>query len=438
MSEELLWNAGIAKTIITPEKQVWLAGFGRKREFNQILHDIWVKALVLEDRTGYRSVMVTADLQGLPGYMYQRISATLMKRLGLERSQILLTFTHNHSAPRLHDSLVNYYPEDRDQAELVKEYSDIVEDKIIETVLRAFSSLSPVRLSMGEGTTDFAVNRRNNAEKEVPERRATGKPLEGPVDHSVPVLAIHKTEGQLFAVLFGYACHPTTLRCDKLCGDYPGYAQIDLEKNHSGVTAMFFTGAGGDQNPLPRGDVTFCKQYGTELSAAVEKTLSGPLKPVPSELRTAFEFVDLDYLKYPTREELEDVVEAGASDQKRIRATWAAGQLKKMDAGEPFASSYPYPVMVWKLGGMMHWICLGGEAVVDYSLHFKKEFGPNTWVFGYASGLVAYIPSLRVWNEGGNEGGAYLYEYDHPAERWASTAEERVVNAVHRLVQRVR
>ncbi len=32
------------------------------------------------------------------------------------------------------------------------------------------------------------------------------------------------------AVLFGYACHPTTLSFTTWCGDYPGFAQLELER----------------------------------------------------------------------------------------------------------------------------------------------------------------------------------------------------------------
>ena len=440
MSEELPWKAGTAKTIVTPEKQVWLAGYGYIREPKGILHDIWVKALALEDRNGQRSVVVTSDLMGIPRYMYESISKKLMKRFHLERSQILLTFSHNHCAPRLHEDLVDYYPKDSVQIELVREYSDKLEEKIIETVAQSFLDLSPARLSIGEGTASFAVNRRNNEESDVADLVAAGTPLNGPVDHSVPVMAIHKAGDQLVAILFGYACHPTTLSFEKWCGDYPGFAQIALEKNHPGAMALFFTGGGGDQNPLPRREVLLCEQYGNRLSEAVEKALQHQLKPVPSELHTAFEFVDLDYLDLPTRKELEDALDEQEEDKSaraRIHASWAGRMLDKLNAGEQFSSSYSYPVQVWKLGGLMHWISLGGEAVVDYSLRFKKEFGPNTWVCGYANVLVAYIPSLRVYNEGGYEGGAFLYEYGLPANRWAGDVEERVADAVHRLVRKV-
>ena len=58
-----------------------------------------------------------------------------------------------------------------------------------------------------------------------------------------------------------------------------------------------------------------------------------------------------------------------------------------------------------------------GDDLVDYALRFKREFGPGTWVCGYSDDMIAYIPSRRVWEEGGYEGGSYLYEYGRPAFR---------------------
>ena len=81
----------------------------------------------------------------------------------------------------------------------------------------------------------------------------------------------------------------------------------------------------------------------------------------------------------------------------------------------------------------------GGESVVDYSLRFKREFGEGaTWVLGYTNTMVAYIPSRRVWEEGGYEGGPHLDEYGHPAWRWAGNVEDRIVKGVHHVVKRVR
>jgi hypothetical protein len=81
---------------------------------------------------------------------------------------------------------------------------------------------------------------------------------------------------------------------------------------------------------------------------------------------------------------------------------------------------------------------MGAETVVDYSLRFKSEFGPGTIVLGYADDMIAYIPSRRVWEEGGYEGGSNLFEYGRPAFRWAGDIEDRIAASVHKLVKQVR
>lgn len=428
------WKIGIARAAITPEKPVWLAGYGAKRVPDGKLHDLWVKVLALEGAEGRRAALITTDHMGIPRCMYESLCKKLKERFGLDRSQVMLTFSHNHCGPRLRDDLVDYYPSEAEQEALVAEYTDRAEAIAVETVGKALAALAPARISIGEGTATFAVNRRNNREAEVPALLAAGAPLKGPVDHSVPVLAVRGAADRLEALLFGYACHPTTLSFTKWCGDYPGLAQLALEKSHPGATALFFTGCGGDQNPLPRRSVELCERYGAMLAEGVERALKGPMKPVSPRLRTAFEPVELAYEKVMGRDELR----AAAGSPNAIQARWGARLLKRLDAGESFPASYPYPVQAWKLGEGLLLIALGGEAVVDYAFRFKKEFGPTTWVCGYANVLVAYIPSRRVWDEGGYEGGPFLYEYGHPALRWAGDTEDRIVAAVRRLVQKVK
>jgi hypothetical protein len=91
---------------------------------------------------------------------------------------------------------------------------------------------------------------------------------------------------------------------------------------------------------------------------------------------------------------------------------------------------------VWRLGRELQWVFLGGEVVVDYSLRLKSELGAQTtWVAGYANDVMGYIPSRRVLDEGGYEGGESRYYYGLPAV-WSSEVEQQIVNAVHRLSER--
>jgi hypothetical protein len=427
------WQVGVGRRVITPQAPVWLAGYGMKRVPDGKLHDLWVKVLVLQDPDGKRAVLATTDHMGMSKTIYERLHAVVRDRFGLERSEFMLTYSHNHCGPVLEDDLVDYYPLDDEQRRLVHDYSVWMEGEVVAAVAEALGRLRPARLLKGEGLCTFAVNRRENTEAEVPVLRAAGRPLKGIVDHAVPALVVRDETGELMAVLFGYACHPTTLAFNTWCGDYPGFAQLNLEQAHPGVCAMFFNACGADQNPIPRRAVELAAQYGRMLSDAVEAVLAGPLQPVSAGLETAFEFVDLDYDALVTRETLMPV----ASGTSELHARWARRMLGLLDEGVVFPTSYPYPVQAWRLGQELLFIGLGGEAVVDYALRFKREFGPQTWVCGYANDMAAYIPSRRVWEEGGYEGGPHLDEYGRPAWRWAGDVEDRVADAVHRVVAEV-
>lgn len=428
------WEVGLARRIITPETPVWLAGYGTRRVPDGKLHDLWAKVLALREPGGRQVVLVTTDHMGMSRTIYDSLCAKVNERFGVAPADFMFAFSHNHCGPVLKDDLVDYYPLDDEQRRLVDEYTEWMEERVVEAVGEALGSLRPARLFTGEGVCTFAVNRRENTEQEVPRLRAEGKPLKGVVDHAVPTLAVRGEGGELLAVLFGYACHPTTLSFNTWCGDYPGFAQINVEERHPGTTAMFFNACGADQNPIPRRTVEQCEGYGRMLSEAVEAVLAGPMAPVSVGLETAFEWVDLDYEEVVTREKLLPVA-AGPSE---LHARWANRMLKLIEEGVQFPTSYPYPVQAWQIGRELLFIGIGGEAVVDYALRFKREFGPVTWVCGYANDMAAYIPSRRVWEEGGYEGGPHLDEYGRPAWRWAGDVEDRVAAAVHRVVGQVR
>jgi len=431
-ADEATWKVGIASAKITPGKPLWMAGYGgRDHPAEGTLHDLWIKVLALEAANGDRAVVLTSDVLGVPKEMYDSICAELKTKCGLDRSQVMLTASHTHSGPVLKGALYDIYPLDDDQRTLIEEYSAGLEKTVVETIVKAFGQLSPATLWAGEGMTDFAVNRRNNPQRQVRELRAKGEPLKGPVDHDVSVLAVRGPDKNLLAAVFGYACHSTTLGLNQWSGDYPGFAQIALEHDFPGAVAMFHAGCGADQNPLPRRSIALCGKYGFSLADAVQEVLGKPMRPIAPQLKTALELVDLDFEKTLTREDLEAGLKKNVYFKRR-----AERLLKQLDDGQSLATSYPYPVQVWKLGDEQLWITLGGEVVVDYSLSFKAKFGPQTWVSGYTNDVMSYIPSHRVWEEGGYESGAF-YVYGQPADRWAEDIEERITSAAERLVKEV-
>src|SRR5204862_1928554 len=166
----------------------------------------------------------------------------------------------------------------------------------------ALADLKPAQLSLGKGTARFAVNRREPTARGI----INGYNPQGPVDHDVPVLRVTTPEGRLRAVVFGYACHNTTLSFYQWCGDYAGFAQLDLQANHPGAVALFWMGCGADANPLPRGTVALCKQYGRELAAAVDDVLkSAKLTPVTGSFTARYAEVALPFDTIPDKSKWE-------------------------------------------------------------------------------------------------------------------------------------
>ena len=117
----------------------------------------------------------------------------------------------------------------------------------------------------------------------------------------MPVLRVPSADGsQLRGVIYGYACHSTTLSFYKWCGDYSGFASQYLEERHPGSVALFFAGCGGDQNPLPRRRVEWAEKYGRMLAIAVDKAMAGEMTTIDGNIGSAFTTIDLEFDALPS------------------------------------------------------------------------------------------------------------------------------------------
>lgn len=80
------FKAGLAKVVITPEKNIWMAGYAaRNKPAEGKLQDLYARALAIEDGRGNRVVLVTTDLLGLPRALTSENSEHANKSYGLKR-----------------------------------------------------------------------------------------------------------------------------------------------------------------------------------------------------------------------------------------------------------------------------------------------------------------------------------------------------------------
>ncbi len=422
------WKAGVAKLNITPEYSMWLAGYGaRTSPSDGTLHDIWAKALALEDAEGNRSVLVTSDLLGFPKGISDDIRAQLKQKLDLDKSQIILNSSHTHSAPVLSHALFDVYPLNEEELNKIEKYSDQLVIKMVGLITEAFDNLEKVRIYSENGQARFQVNRRNNSERTIIEQTH----LNGPNDYAVPVIKVETEGGDLMAIAFGYACHPTVLGLNQWSGDYPGFAQIELEKDHPGTMALFFQGAGADQNPIPRRTVPLAKQYGRTLAAAVDRVLEEEMQELTPKLQTAYTEIDLNLNAPPSEQDLMKHCETAGGYQLR----WGKRLLGELQSGKSFLDKYPYPLQVWKLGEQSIFT-LGGELVVGYAIQLKKIFGHDVFVMGYSNDVMAYIPTAQILHEGGYEGASSQTVYGLPST-WAFDIETDIISNIVKLAKSI-
>lgn len=425
------WKAGVAKRVITPAQPMWMSGYAsRTAPANGKIHDLWAKAIVLEDTDAHRVVLITLDLVGIDRATSQSLCAELKQKFQLERHQIAISTSHTHSGPVVGQNLITMYSFDEANHQLVKAYTAALKNTLVELVGNAIESLQPAIVQQGEGYCSLAVNRRNNREADVPVLRAAGQ-LMGPVDHTVPVLAVRHPDGRLRGLVFGYACHATVLSLMQWSGDWPGFAQLELEQRHPEAVALFWAGCGADQNPLPRKTVELAEKYGTQIAESVDQVLSGPMPPITGKLTSRYVEIDLALAQLPTRDQvMQDLQSSNVYIARRARRLAKVFELEGKLPG-----NYPYPVQLWSLGDDVDFVILGGEVTVEYALRLKAELpGPVTWVAGYSNDVMAYIPSARVLREGGYEGATSMIYYGLPTV-WSDDVEEHIMRTVHGLIK---
>ena len=327
------WKIGLASVKITPEEPVRMSGYaGRTEPFQGVALDLYAKALAIEDHQGHRAVLVTSDLIGFRADFTEPTCRRISEKTGLRREQILLNSSHTHTGPTLglDESELDFLAE---QAQATIRYTRWLQDRLVEVVAKSLDGLQPAKLSWGTGVATFVMNRREFTDRGV----QLGVNPRGLTDRSVPVLRIDTPDGRLLGVLFGAACHNTTLTPKDLqiSGDFAGYAQAQLEKSHKGVQAMFLQGCAGDANPFPRGSEEIARIHGQTLADEVGRVLETRLVPVRGSLSIVMQQVELPLAPPPSMEQIDVMVKRGS-----WQGSVATEMREMLEAGQELPTKY--------------------------------------------------------------------------------------------------
>lgn len=427
-------RAGAATVSIAPSGAAWLAGYSSRvhpcetpgRPSETPGRDIRARALAIDDGAGGRAVLISVELLALPRALTEMVAADIMKRLGLERGQILINATGTHSAPFVLELQPILAPDDVEERRKIAAYSSKLFHGVSDLAAEAFSKMQPARMGFAFGHASFAVNAplRTGIHVDVPNGR---------VGTAVPVLRVETTTGKTMAVVFGYACRAAVLDAGSyaLSGDYPGVAAARIERDFPGAVALFVRLCDGDQAPSPRGSADLATLHGEALASVVARTLASPLRVVSGPLRATLIETSLAFAPQ-TRAQLE----RESRDANPVRARWAKRLIAAYDARNELRWM-PYPVQVIRLGKSFALVAFSGEPAISYEERVRAMIGlGDVIIAGGTGGAGYYIPGAETANTGVADSADSIVYSGLPGA-FTAEAEERILDTVEKAWKRV-
>lgn len=258
--------AGVAVRDITPPPDVPMWGYGdREGPSTGTLDPLHARALVLKVNEAAIAI-VTMDLGRVPT---PNTLDRIRERVAHDGiTHAVFTASHTHGGPVM----------EADEAPHVK----AIAEKLTECIRDAAKMLTPVKIGVASATFDVSHNRRlitPDGKCEMLWRNEKKRPT-SPVDREAMIIKLDTLDGDPFAVLVHFACHPVVLAGDnrEYTADWVG-EMCRIVKEKTGTECLFLQGGCGDINPYldktPRdkGGVESMKSVGKECADVVVAAL---------------------------------------------------------------------------------------------------------------------------------------------------------------------
>lgn len=398
-------KAAFSQVDITPDFPVELIGCYRKDNLAEgILHQLYAQILLFELHKK-KYCLIAIDSLGLTTELSNILREQAAKELTTESVNIMLNFSHTHSAPSP-KSPVNG-----------ERYFRLLCDRVIDAVREAKVSLKPCLAGWSIGESTIAENRRDGCSA---------------VDRRLGALQIINAETNApIAMVLRVSAHANILMTgsNKLSSDYFGPSR-DKISQYYGCPVMLIQGASGNLKPVGVDKIQGGNPADLErisdalLQSAVHLTF------VPKEITCLAMYeepIEL-YSDVPSAEEARHIVGMAKTDGE----SWLDACAKLRDSGITAQSLQEKIHFMWMNEG-----CFCGvpdEIFCELSLEAAQRVNsPALFFNGYTNGCTGYLPHQAEWVKGGYE---TLYSYldyylfhGHVMPFRANTA-ERLVSTV--------
>lgn len=379
-----VFRAAVVKVNISPDSPKQLLGYGAR--VSEGIHDsIYHRIVVLDDGTT-QFVLVATEICMVSPSEYDRVAASVSKKLKIDPVNFWWSFTHTHSAPEVGPpGFGEVFLGDRYKHPVDTAYSNFIERAIIDGINTARNQLQPARLAKGWGYAQANINRRGI---DVNGKASLGLNPDGPVDRRIGLIRLEKADGSPMALIANYPIHGTVLggSYKQISGDAPGIVTQYVEQK-MGVPVLFVNGAAGNLAPIysvyPDPQAGHLGEFrvllGDKIIAANEKLTSST-----------------DSVKIKSGSINAEIV---AKDSLKITE-----ELKKYATTSKNKTMLHLPVRFLKLSDDLVIWAAPIELFCEVSNQIREQSPfPFTFYFGYTNGWFGYLPTEAAWKNGGYE-----------------------------------
>ncbi len=438
---------GLARCDVTPPVGIYhrMWGAATHERATGVHRPLTATALVFQalhsSGADSEQVVIAVDHCLLWAREMEALLRSLCEATGLRMEQVLVAFSHTHSA-----GLMGLERTHLPGGDLIPPYLRELTARVTAIVQEARRAVQPATVEYTTGRCELAGQR--DFWDEVSGQFVCGFNPQASGDDTVLAARITGAQGQTLATVVNYACHPTTLAWENtlISPDYVG-AMRELIERATGAPCVFLQGASGDLGPREGyvGDVAVADRNGRQLGYAALAALealpppgtrfeyTGPV--VSGATLGAWAHVPLDgrsledksrwrwrhwQLDLPYRPGLPT-----AEETRTQRAGWLAGEQAALQAGDtakardchamvermdrqmlrvgtlPPGPNFGLPIVLWQIGDAF-WLGVEAEHYQVLQRSIRERFpGVPIMVMTIANGSrAAYLPPADAYGKG--------------------------------------
>lgn len=368
-------KAAVSQTDITPDFPVEMIGAYREDNKAYGVHYPLSAQIVLFENKNAHYCLITIDSLGLTTALSNELRNKAAKALDTVSSNIMLNFSHTHSAPAPMSPLNG------------RRYFLLLCEKVISGIDDALGKLQPCFVSWAVDETEIGENRREGCSA---------------VDKRLGALQIvNAVTQQPMAMLLRVCAHANILmsHSSKLSSDYFGAAREKISKQFD-CPVMLMQGAAGNIKPvgvdkIAGGNEADVERIANDLLQSAMKLRFTPKRV--THLRMMEKEIPM-YSDVPQEDEARRIAEKSGMD--------AAGWLNECERLRKNGETTQVQ------SNSIHFLflnegCICGvpdEIFCELSISVSKQTdNPLLFFNGYTNGCTGYLPHREEWLKGGYE-----------------------------------